>query len=68
VRRFPAGGGKLLCGAGPVAQFDERIGLALRDRTSVGDPVGSGGAAGGELLDQSANLGAVLGVEPAFQG
>jgi hypothetical protein len=30
-------------------------------------PVGGGGAAAGELLDQGAHLIAVLGVQPAFQ-
>ena len=64
---FPCGSEELVGGAGPFAQFDERIGLALRNRPGVGHTVGAR-AAGGELLDQRADHAAVLGVQPAFQG
>lgn len=64
---FSCGGGELVGATGPVAQLDERVGLALRDRSGVGDAVVGGGAAGGELLDQGADHVAVLGVQPALQ-
>ncbi len=51
VRGFPTGGGEIVGGAGPVAQFDQGVGVALGDAAGVGCAVG-GGTAGGELLDQ----------------
>jgi hypothetical protein len=54
MRGFSRGGGKIVSGSGPVAQFDERIGLALRDRAGVGLALG-GGPPASELLDQGAD-------------
>jgi hypothetical protein len=63
----PAVVGQLPAGAGPLAELDQRIRLALRRAAVIGDTLIGGGAAGGQLLDQRAELAAVLGIQPAFQ-
>jgi len=66
VWRFACGGGELFAGAGPLAQLNERIGVALGHGAGVRHAVALG-VAGGELLDQHADQAAVFGIQPAFQ-
>ena len=57
---FTTGGGQLVGGAGALAQFDERIGVALGYGVGLGHAVAIG-APGCELLDQRADQAAVFG-------
>ncbi|HXT42973.1 MAG TPA: hypothetical protein VN748_02515 [Pseudonocardiaceae bacterium] len=66
MRGSAAGGGELVGGPRALTQLAERIGLARRNAARVGGAV-SATAAGGELLDQSADQAAMLGVQPTLQ-
>jgi hypothetical protein len=62
---FTRSGGELLGGAGVTAQLDQSIGLPGREAAVIALTLG-GGTAGGELLNQRTDQGAVLGIQPAL--